>query len=82
MRLFLPLRIPHHTSPPSRKISRYESATSEFVEVRALACFHPRARNIQRVQVEETLTDHEQVLRDIGKLEHHEFVSVGLCVII
>jgi hypothetical protein len=38
------------------KIVRYESATSDLVDV------------------EEVLNDHEQVLRDIGKLEHHEFL--------
>jgi hypothetical protein len=38
------------------KIVRYESATSDLVDV------------------EELLNDHEQVLRDIGKLEHHEFL--------
>ena len=27
-------------------------------------------------RVQETLNDHEQALRDVGKLEHFEFVSV------
>ena len=36
------------------KVVRYESATSDLVDV------------------EEILTDHAQVLRDIGKLEAHE----------
>ncbi len=39
------------------KIIRYESATSDMVEV------------------EELLNDHEQALKDIGKLEHFEFIS-------
>jgi hypothetical protein len=39
------------------KIIRYESATSDTVEV------------------EQQLNDHEQALKDIGKLEHFEFIS-------
>ena len=39
------------------KVIRYDSATSDVVEV------------------EQLLNDHEQALKDIGKLEHFEFVS-------